>query len=73
MRKNEEGRFLRDNAVIRERWVRCFHKFLNTKSPILDPSIVDELKQCLPRRPLDDVLSIYEVEEAIRVLANRKR
>ena len=43
--KNEEGRLLRDNALIRERWVRWFHKLLNTKSPTLDPSIMDELKQ----------------------------
>ena len=41
--KDEEGRLLRDNALIRERWVRWFHKLLNTKSPTLDPSIVDEV------------------------------
>ena len=41
--KDEEGRLLWDNALIRERWVRWFHKFLNAKSPTLDPSIVDEL------------------------------
>ena len=68
----EEGRLLRDNALIRERWVRWFHKLLNTKSPTLDPSIVGELKQWPPCRPLDDVPSRYEVEEAIRALANRK-
>ena len=39
----EEGRLLRNNALVRERWVRQFHKPLNTKSPILEPSIVDEL------------------------------
>ena len=43
--KDEEDRLLRDNAFIRERWVRWFHKVLNTKSPTLDPIIVDELKQ----------------------------
>ena len=42
--KSEEGGLLRDNAPIRERWVRWFHKVLNTKSPTLDSSIVDELK-----------------------------
>ena len=46
--KDEEGRSLRDNALIRERWVRWFHKLLHTKSPTLDPSIVDELEQWLP-------------------------
>ena len=44
----------------------------NSKSPTLDPSIVDELKQWPPCRPLNDVPSRYEVEEAIRALANRK-
>ena len=68
--KDEEGRLLRDNALIRERWARWYHKLLNTKSPTLDPSIVDELKQSPPCRPLDDVPSRYEVEEAIRALAN---
>ena len=70
--KDEERRLLRDNALIRERWVRWFHKLLNTKSQTLDPSIVDELKQWPPCRPLDDVPSRYEAEEAIRALANRK-
>ena len=55
--KDEESRLLRDNALIRERWVRWFHKLLNTKSPTLDPSIVDKLKQWPPCRPLDDVPS----------------
>ena len=33
---------------------------------------MDELKQWPPSRPLDDVPSRYEVEEAMRALANRK-
>ena len=70
--KDEEGRLLRDNALIRERWVKWFHKLLNTKSPTLDRSIVDELKQWPPCRSLDDSPSRYEVEEAIRALAKRK-
>ena len=70
--KHEEGRLLRDNAFIRERCVRWFHKQLNTKSPTLDPSVVDELKQWPPCRPLDDVPSRYEEGDAIRALANRK-
>ena len=44
----------------------------NTKPPTLDPSIVEELKQWPPCRPLDDVPFRHEVEEAIRALANRK-
>ena len=42
---DEDGRLLRDNALIRETLVRLFHKLLNTKSPTLKPSIVYELKQ----------------------------
>ena len=68
--KAEECRLQRNNALIRERWVRWFHKLLNTKSPTLDPR--DEHKQWPSCRPLDDVSSKYEVEEAIRELANRK-
>ena len=45
---------------------------INTKSLTLYPSIENELKQWPPCRPLDDVPSRYEVEEAIRALANRK-
>ena len=70
--KDEEGRLLRDYTLIRERWLRWFHKLLNTNSPTLDPSIVDELKQWLPCRPLDNVPSRGDVEEAIRALAIRK-
>ena len=70
--EDEEGRLLWGNALIRERWVRWFHKLLNTNSPTLDPSIVDELKQGPPCRPLDDVPSRYEAEEAICALTNRK-
>ena len=70
--KDEEGRLLRDNALIRERWVRWFHRLLNTKSPTLDPNNEGELKQWPPCRPRDDVPSRHEVEEAIRALENRK-
>ena len=70
--KDEEGRLLRDNALIREWWVRWFHKLLNTKSSTVEPSIVGEVKKWPPCRSLDDVPSRYEVEEAIRALASRK-
>ena len=52
--------------------MRWFHKSLRTKSPTLDPSVVDKLKQWPPWRPLDDVPSRYQVEEAIRALKNGK-
>ena len=70
--KDKEGRSLRHNALIRERWMRWFNKLLNTKAPTLDSSIVNELKQWPPCRPLDDVPPRYEIEDAIRALANRK-
>ena len=70
--RDEEGRLLRDIELIRERWVRWLHKLLNTKSPTLDPTITDELKVWPLCSPLDDVPSRYEVEEAIRAMANRK-
>ena len=58
--KDEGSRLLRDNALIRERWVRSFHILLKTKSPALDQSIVDELQQCPPGGPLDDFPSGYK-------------
>ena len=68
---DEDSQLLLGNALIRERCVKWFHILLDTKLPTLDPSIADELKQWPPCRPLDDVPSRYEVEEAIRALANR--
>ena len=70
--KNKESRLPLVYALTRERWVRWFNKLLGIKLPTLDSSIVDELQQWPPCRPLDDVPSRYEVEEAIRALANRK-
>ena len=52
--------------------MRWFHELINTKSPTLDPSIVDELKHGPSCRPVDNVPLRYEVEEVIRALANRK-
>ena len=52
--------------------MRWLQKLLTSKSLTLDPRIVDELKQWPPCSPLVDVPSMYEVEEAIRALANRK-
>ena len=70
--RDEEGRLLRDIGLIRERRVRWFHKLLNPKSPTLDSTITDELKIWPTCSPLDDVPSRYEVEEAIRAMADRK-
>ena len=70
--RDEESRFLWDIGLIREHWVSWFYKLLNTKSPILHPTITDELKVWPTCSPLDDVPSRYKVEEAIRAMANRK-
>ena len=45
---------------------------LNTNSPTLDPTCVDDLKVRPPCMPLGDVLSRQEVEETIQAIANRK-
>ena len=42
--KDAEGSLLRDMGLIRNRWVQWFSTLLNTKSPALDPNIVEELK-----------------------------
>ena len=41
-------------------------------SPALNPIIVEELKAWAPCIPLDDLLSIFEVEETIKSMSNRK-
>ena len=42
------------------------------KSPALDPNIVEELKLWPPCTSLDDLPSIFEVEEIIKSMSNRK-
>ena len=63
---------LRDMRLIRDRWVQSFGSLLNTESPALDPNTVEELKVWPPRTPLDDFLSICEVEDIIKSMSNRK-
>lgn len=61
--KDEQGRLLRDNTIIWERWVRWFRNLLiNSKSSTLDPTIVGELKTWPPCRPLDDIPSNVGME-----------
>ena len=43
------------------------------KSPTPNPTIVDEPDTWPPRSPQDDVPAGYDVDEAIRSLANRKK
>ena len=70
--REEKGRLFADIGRIRGRLVWWFYKLLNTTLPTLDPTITGELKVWPPCSPLDDVPSRYEVDEAIRAIANRK-
>ncbi|CAB1118404.1 unnamed protein product [Ectocarpus sp. CCAP 1310/34] len=70
--KDEDGKVLRDPMFIRQRWARCFHKLLNTKSPTIDLHAADTVKRWPTCMPLDDIPSLLEVEEAVREMANRK-
>ena len=70
--KDEEGQQIWDNALFWERWVGPFYYLLSTKSPILEATIVGELKTPPPPRPLDDVPYRYEVKQAILALTSRK-
>ena len=44
---------------------------LNIKSPALDPNINEELKVWSPCTLLDDLPSIFEVEETVKSMSNR--
>ena len=70
--KGEEGRQLRDNGLIRDRWVQWFTTLLSAKSPALDLNIVESLKVWPLCIPLDDLPFIFEVEENIKSMSNRK-
>ena len=69
---DEYGTLLRDKVRIRERWVRFFHKLLNTISLKLDPTII----KLFPPRPLElslgDELSMDEMTEVIKGMPNWK-
>jgi len=70
--RDEDGVLLRNKGEIRSRWVRFFNTLLNTKSPKLDPTILERF----PTRPvalsLGDEPTMIEMTEAIRSMANEK-
>ena len=70
--RDEAGVLLRDKGEIRSRWVRFFKTLLNTKSPKLDPTIIEQF----PARPVElalgDPPTMHDVEDAIRGMANEK-
>ena len=70
--KDENGVILRDVELIRERWIRWFHTFLNAKSPRLDPNIAEGLDQGPKNIPPGVQLTMQELTDAIRWLANGK-
>eukprot|EP00752_Nemacystus_decipiens_P015555 g13878.t1 len=70
--KDVDGTVLREDGQISRRWEGHFGHLLNTKSPTLDPRVADKVKQWPPCMPLDDLPSLFELEEAIRGMANRK-
>ena len=43
--KDENGVLLRDKAEVLQRWARFFSTLLNTKSPKLNPAIIEEVQQ----------------------------
>ena len=50
--KDENGNLLRDKGDILRRWERFFGNLLNTKSPALQPSIVEKVQQRRKAPPL---------------------
>ena len=68
--KDENSVLLRYVELIRERWVWWFHTLLNAKSPRLDPNIVEGLDQWPKNMPLGVQLTMQELTDAIRSLAN---
>ena len=70
--RDEDGILLRNQGEIRSRWVWFFNTLLNTKSPKLDPTILERF----PARPvalsLGDEPMMIEMTEAIRIMANEK-
>ena len=70
--KDKNGVLMRDVELIRERWVRWFHTFLNAKSPKLDPNIAEGRDQWPENMPLGVQPTMQELTDAIRSLANGK-
>ena len=68
--EDENGVLLRDIELIRERSVRWFHTLLKAKSPRLDRKIAEGLDQWPENMPLGVQLTMHEVTDAIRSLAN---
>ena len=76
--KDENGVLLRDKAEILQRWARFFDTLLNTKSPKLNPDIIEEMQQRLAAPttrdtvPLGSAPTLEETRRAIRGMHNWK-
>ena len=86
--KDENGNLLRDKVDILRRWERFFGNLLNTKSPALQPSIVEKVQQRRKAPPpppppgarsqigepisLEAEPTYAETQKAVRAMANWK-
>ena len=52
--KDENGVLLRDKGEILQRWARFFSTLLNTRSPKLNPAIIEEVQQ-RPAAPTTEI------------------
>ena len=67
--KDENGNLLRDKGDILRRWERFFGNLLNTKSPALQPSIVEKVQQRRKAPPPPPPVARSQVEEPISLEA----
>ena len=76
--KDENGVLLREKAEILQRWARFFGTLLNTKSPKLNPAIIEEVQQrpaaptIRDSVPLGSAPTLEETRRAIRGMHNWK-
>lgn len=83
--KDENGVLLRDKGDILRRWARFFGNLLNTKSPTLRPSIIEEVHQRKEPPPPPETRPLSgkpvplgaeptfaETQQAVRAMANWK-
>ena len=67
--KDENGNLLRDKGDILRRWERFFGNLLNTKSPVLQPSIVERVQQRRKTPPPPPPGARSQIEEPISLEA----
>ena len=76
--KDENGVLLKDKGEILQRWTRFFITLLNTKSPTLNPAIIEEVQQRPAARttgesaPLGSAPTLEVTRRAVRGMHNWK-